>query len=479
VSDPLALVPLAAGAHGGRIDGVETRQLIAAGLTLLARCAPLVRALSGRRSAVLLPASAAYLTALAASEGRGAVLLNPLATSHEIVWQLEDAGVGAVFTIRPLASRLPAKMARVLLDDAPRSATFAHGENERQVDLGSHAGLELAGDPDVPGRGEEAVIVYTSAMAGVPLGAILTHRNLLANARSTIEAGQLSTHDHALAVLPASHLFGLTVTLLAPLLAGGQVTTMERFNPVRALELLDCGGITMLVGVPAVFAGLLAALDRRGGGLDTNASTLRLCICGGAPLAPQLQERWEEMTGVALRQGYGLTEAGPVCLFNRVDHPNRPGALGMPMPGVRVTIRDPGSSEEVPPGTTGEISVAGENVFAGYVSGGTDGLRMHGEWLHTGDLGEANANGVVVFRGWQKAMFTRNGFNIYPRELERAVRGLEGVRAVTVRAIPHPAREHDIALDVVGTVEVEEVRRWCEERLSSYKQPSEIRIIPP
>jgi long-chain acyl-CoA synthetase len=479
VSDPLALVPLAAGAHGGRVDGLEAGQMVAAGLMLLARCAPLVRALSGRRSAVLLPTSAACLTALAASEGRGAVLLNPLATSHEIAWQLEDSGVGAVFTIRPLASRLPTNMVRVLLDEAPRSATVAAHGNERHVDLGSHIGLELAGNPGVPGRDEEAVIVYTSAMAGVPLGAILTHRNLLANARSTIEAGQLNSRDHALAVLPASHLFGLTVTMLAPLLAGGQVTTMERFNPVRTLELLEHGGISMLVGVPAVFAGLLAALERRGTGLDATASTLRLCICGGAPLAPHLQQRWEDFTGVPLRQGYGLTEAGPVCLFNRVDHPNRPGALGRPMPGVRVTIRDPGSSEEMPLETTGEISVAGENVFAGYVSGAEHGLRMHGEWLHTGDLGEADADGVVAFRGWRKAMFTRNGFNIYPRELERVVRELDGARAVTVRAIPHPAREHDIALDVIGTVEAEEVRRWCEERLSSYKQPSEIQIIPP
>lgn len=475
MSDPLALVPLAAGAYGGRVDDFEARQLVAAGLTLLARSAPLVRALAGRRSAILLPTSPAYLVALAASEGRGAALLNPVSTAHELSYQLDDAGVGTVFTNRALASRLPASMPRVILDDAPRSATFIREGGEHEVDLGSHSGLELSGDPDVPGRDEEAVIVYTSAMAGFPLGAILTHRSLLANARATIEAGGLTSADHALSVLPSSHLFGLTVTVLAPLLAGGRVTTMDRFNPVRAIELIESGGITMLVGVPAVYAGLLTALERRGAGLS--GGSLRLCICGGAPLDPRLQERWHQLTGVELRQGYGLTEAGPVCLFNRMDQPNRRGVLGIAFPGVRITIRDPGAGTEMPRGTTGEICVAGESVFAGYVAGGERGLQRRGEWLHTGDLGEMDHAGAVIFRGVLKAMFTRNGFNIYPREVERVILALPGVRSAMVRAVPHPVREHDIAIDVIGSTTVDDVRRWCEERLAGYKQPSEIQVI--
>ncbi len=475
MSDPLALVPLAAGAYGGRVDDLEARQLVAAGLTLLGRCAPLVRALSGRRSAILLPTSPAYLVALAASDGRAAVLLNPIGTAHELRYQLEDAGVGAAFTTRLLASRLPPSMPRVLLDDAPRSATFVREGGEHEVDLGSHVGLELSGDPDVSGREEEAVIVYTSAMAGYPLGAILTHRNLLANARATIEAGELTSADHALSVLPSSHLFGLTVTVLAPLLAGGRVTTMERFNPVRAIELLENEGITMLVGVPAVYAGLATALERRDAGLSKGS--LRLCICGGAPLDARLQERWHKLTGVELRQGYGLTEAGPVCLFNRSGLPNRRGALGTAFPGVRVTIRDPASSIEMPRGTTGEICVAGENVFSGYVAGGESGLQRRGEWLHTGDLGEMDADGVVVFRGVIKAMFTRSGFNIYPRELERVILALPGVRSAIVRAIPHPSRENDLVIDVIGDATVDDVRRWCEDLLAGYKQPSEIQVI--
>jgi long-chain acyl-CoA synthetase len=472
VSDPLALLPLAAAAGGGSINDVPAPQLVAAGLTLLQRCAPLVRALDGRRSAILLPAGPAYLTALAASDGRGAVLVNPLAAPTEIAMQFADANVGAAFTVAALAERLPAGVPRVLLDDAPRTARYVSGGASRDVDLGSHHGLALHGEPGVEGRDEEAAVVYTSGMAGRPLGAILTHRNLLANAWSTVKAvGQHHDH-HVLALLPFSHLFGLTVTGIAPLLAGARVTAVERFQAPRAAELLATAGITEVVGVPAVFRALLAAIERRRAGVGA----LRVCICGGAPLPRDLQDRWFDVTGVELRQGYGLTEAAPVCLFNRPDRPNARGTMGTAFPDVEVTIREPfaggaAATPALPAGRPGEICVRGANVFRGYVSGGEAGLTVRDGWLYTGDRGVMDAAGAVTFAGVIKPMFTRNGFNIYPEEIRRAVRELPGVRDVVVRAMPEPTREHDIGLEVHGAVTADEVRAWCETRLSGYKQP--------
>ena len=475
MTDPLALLPLALAAGGGTVDGHDTARLVAAGVTLLQRSAALVRALAGRRSALLLPTSPQFLVGLAASEGRGAVLVNPLAAPAEIAYQLRDANVGAVFTVSSLAARLPDDVVRVLLDDAPRSARVLAGGASTDVDLGSHFGLHLEGERAATGRDEEAAIVYTSAMAGRPLGAIVTHRNLLANARSTIEAAELTPLDHSLAVLPFAHLFGLTVTGNGPLLHGARVTTMARFNPVSTIDTIRDAEVTMFTGVPAVFAGLLAALERKGGRLD--APALRLCICGGAVLPVALQDAWFEATGVELRQGYGLTEAGPVCLFNRVQRPNRRGALGAPFPGVEVELRDPVTSAPRPRGAEGEICVRGENVFAGYVGGARDGLAVRDGWLHTGDLGVENGDGTVTFRGLCKPMFTRNGFNVYPREVELAIAELPGVRAVRVRAIPNPVRENDIGVEIEGTVTEAEVRAWCEARLSAYKVPSEISVV--
>jgi long-chain acyl-CoA synthetase len=476
MSDPLAVLPLAAAAAGGRIDAHDAPRLVAAGVTLLRRSAALVRALQGRRAAILLPTSPAFLTALAASEGRGAVLVNPLAAPPEIAYQLRGADVGAVFTTAALASRLPDGVPHVLLDDAPRAARVVANGETRELSLETPLGdaLDLAGSADAEGRDEEAAVVYTSAMEGRPLGAILTHRNLLANARATIEAADITSAEHALAVLPFSHLFGLVVSGLAPLLAGARVTTMERFHPLKAVDLLEREAVTLLVGVPAVFAALAQAVERRGGRLD--APALRLCICGGAPLPVALQARWEALAGVALRQGYGLTEAGPVCLFNRVSLPNRLGTLGVPFPGVDVEVRDAATGAPIPDGAEGELCVRGPNVGPGYV-GGARGLGRHGEWLRTGDRGARNRDGTFTFRGLVKPMFTRNGFNIYPREIEQAVLELPGVRAVTVRAVPDAAREHDIGLEVAGDVTDDDVRRWCAERLSAYKQPSDVTIV--
>ncbi|MGZ8491709.1 MAG: AMP-binding protein [Gemmatirosa sp.] len=476
MTDPLAVLPLAAAAGGGRLDTYDAAQLVAAGLTLLRRSAAVVRALQNRRSAILLPTSPAFLVALAASEGRGAVLVNPLAALPEIAYQIADSDVGVVFTSTALAARVPAGVTLVLLDDAPRMARVVVDGTARDVALDSHQGdaLDLVGSTDTEGRDEEAAIVYTSAMAGRPLGAVLTHRNLISNARATIEAAEITTAEHALAVLPFSHLFGLVVSGLAPLLAGGRVTTMERFHPIRAVDVMEREGITLLVGVPAVFAALVQAIERGGGRLE--APALRLCICGGAPLPVALQERWHAVTGVELRQGYGLTEAGPVCLFNRVALPNRLGTMGVPLPGVEVAVRDPSDGAPLDVGREGEICVRGPNVSPGYVRDGALGLGRHGDWLRTGDLGRQRDDGAIEFRGLCKPMFTRNGFNIYPREIERTVLEMPGVRAATVRPIPEPSREHDIGLDVSGDVTVDAVREWCAERLSAYKQPSEVVI---
>jgi long-chain acyl-CoA synthetase len=472
VPDPLSLLPLALAAHGGRVDGYESQQLVAAGLTLLQRSAPLVRALAGRRSAILLPTSPAFVTALAASDGRGAVLINPLASATEVAYQLRDADVGAVFTISALADRVPAGVAIVLLDDAPKGATVVAAGASRQVDLGSHFGLSLEGDPQAPGLHEEVAIVYTSAMAGTPLGAILTHRNLLSNARGSAQAAGNTSGDVVLSVLPMSHLFGLVVATAAPLLSAARVVTMPRFSASDAWRLVHGEGVTEIVGVPAMYHAMLAAAERTGGARD---HTLRLCICGGAPLPRDLQDRWAEATGVELRQGYGLTESGPVALFSRADAPNVRGSIGTDLPGAEVSIRDTAGAP-LPTGQPGEICVRGPGVSPGYVSGGEHGLRRQDGWLHTGDLGSRNADGTVSFAGVARAMFTHAGFNVYPREIERVIGGMPGVAGVEVRGEPDPVREHQVVARVSGAVDAEAVSRWCADHLAVYKRPARIEI---
>jgi long-chain acyl-CoA synthetase len=250
---------------------------------------------------------------------------------------------------------------------------------------------------------------------------------------------------------------------------------MARFNPIAAVDVLREGGITEFVGVPAVFATMLTAIERKGGTLGADA--LRLCISGGAELPVALQDRWYDVTGVELRQGYGLTESAPVCLFNRVSLSNRRGTLGVPFPGCEVTVRDPIGGGELAAGTPGEICVRGDTVFGGYVRNGADGLQVVDGWLRTGDKGVVNADGTVSFLGLLKNMFTRNGFNVYPREIERVISAMPGVTMARAFAIPEPRSENEVGLEVSGAVTDAEVRAWSEGRLSAYKQPAVIRVV--
>ena len=298
MSDPFALLPLAVAAGGGRLDTDDSAALVAAGVTLLQRSAPLVRALSGARAAVLLPSGPAFLTALAASDGRGALLLDPQSAPDDITWQLSDAGVGAVFTLHHLAGRLPADMPVALLDDAPRTARVIIPGRTQDVDLGSHHGLALEGTTGSDGRDEECVAVYSD-----PLHAegsrrqrlVLSHRDLLADARAAIAELLLTPVDHTLVALPVSNPLALTLGLVAPLLAGGSVTMAPDVRGEALLRTLESGTVTVLVTVAAVYHEVLVHLAERG---DTwRATSLVTCLCGGGPIDPALAARWQDTTG--------------------------------------------------------------------------------------------------------------------------------------------------------------------------------------
>jgi hypothetical protein len=214
--DPLALLPYALAAGGGRVGSYETATLVAAGLTLLQRSAPLVRALSGRRAGLLLRSGPEWVVALAASEGRGAVVLDPLANREEMVTHITTHGIGAVFTTTTLAERLPADIPIVLLDEAPARARIVLGDRDATVDLGSHFGLDLAGDTTVQGA-EEECLVYAAQ------GTVHTHRQLLTEARRDMERHQFTPVDRTVTLVPLSTPGTLSGGLIAPLLAGGFV----------------------------------------------------------------------------------------------------------------------------------------------------------------------------------------------------------------------------------------------------------------
>ncbi len=300
MSNPLALVPLALAAGHGHAgpsldDSFEAQQLVAAGLTLLQRSAPLVRALAGRRSMILLPASPLFLTALAASDGRGAVLCPADESPDEILHRCRDANVGAVLTLEALADRLPVHLPAVFLDDAPRSARVVTPDRTQIVDLGSHHGLALEGERDAPGRDEEIVVVQH---AGVRRS--VTHRDLLADARGAADALDYVEEDRVLCLVPCDDLVALTVGLAAPLLVGARVTATSVLPALRRI-LHD---VSVIVASAEQFVAI--ARDATPGSpanQTTDERSLKLCICVGMPPAEELSASWERLTGVPLSAG--------------------------------------------------------------------------------------------------------------------------------------------------------------------------------
>ena len=295
MTDPLSLLPLAIAARGGVIDGHPASQWVAAGLTLLQRSAPLVRALAGRRSAILLPTSAHFLTALAASEGRSALLLPTHASSDELRAQLSLADVGALFTLSTFLSRVP-DVPVVLLDGAPRHAQLRAGDRSRDIDLGSHFPLDLEGDPDARGSDEEVAVLYAQLSSGAHQPSYVSHRELLARGRELCRAASLTADDRVLAALSWSDLQGLLLGAVAPLLCGASVFTLRAPDPDAVRNAIARDGITTLVGAPELFAALLEASRPA-----TAWASLRACLAPRGPdSTADLASRWEAATGVPL-----------------------------------------------------------------------------------------------------------------------------------------------------------------------------------
>jgi long-chain acyl-CoA synthetase len=310
--------------------------------------------------------------------------------------------------------------------------------------------------------GDTAVIVYTSGTTGQPKGAELTHANLAHNARATKELFAFEPDDAVLGALPLTHAFGQTCTLNAAILAGARIILVPR------VESLD--GATVLVGVPSMYARVLA--DAGGGPLRT--LSLRMCISGGAPLAPELLDAWEAASGTRLLEGYGLTETSPVASFNRPGDRRRPGSIGTPIAGVEMRLID-ASADGV-----GEIAIRGPNVMKGYWNrpDETRAVLSDDGWLRTGDLARIDDDGAFRIVGRSKELIIRDGRNVHPREIEDVLNGHPDVLEAAVLGVPDRlVGEEVVACVVLGrgaSVTEEQLRDYVRDRVADSKYPRRV-----
>ncbi len=453
----------------------------------------------GERLAVLLPncpqLAASYYAILAA--GGVAVLLNPLLSPKEIAYQINDAGCRWLVVLDHLLPKLEAAAEAVRLEEImvtglaealPWPLSWLYPFKARRQGLATGfapapgrqrfqdllAAAPLAELPQLDPEGP-AVLQYTGGTTGIPKAAVLSHRNLLANVAQInawlprIKYGA----ERVVGLIPFFHSFGLTVCLNWPVSQAGKVLILPKFDIKTFVALLRKHRPTVLPGVPTLFVALInhPALP----GLDF--SQMWACISGSAPLPLEVRDRFEQLTGCRIMEGYGLTEAGPVTHLNPYQGERPPGSMGLPFPSTRARIMDAETGlHDLPPGEVGELVLEGPQVMSGYWRRPEESaLVLRDGWLFTGDLAKMDENGYFYIIDRKKDLIIDAGFKIYPREVEEVLYQHPRVQEAVAYGMPDPYRGELVKVVIVprpgAELTAEEIVEYCTPRLAAYKVP--------
>jgi len=326
---------------------------------------------------------------------------------------------------------------------------------------------------DVADRAEDdtAVILYTSGTTGKPKGAELTHTNLRRNVEVATGLFDLGEDAVTLGALPLFHSFGQTCGLNATISGGGTLTLIPRFDPVKALEIIQRDKVTIFEGVPTMYAAILNVPDAG----DYDTSSLQICVSGGAAMPVEIMRGFEEKFGCKVLEGYGLSETSPVASFNHPDRERKPGSIGTPVDGVEMKLADEDSG-------VGEIAIRGHNVMKGYWRNpeATADVMRDG-WFHTGDMARVDDDGYFFIVDRKKDMIIRGGYNVYPREIEEVLYEHPAVREAAVVGVPHDELGEEVgaavALKEGATADPDELRAFVKDQVAAYKYPRQIWFV--
>jgi long-chain acyl-CoA synthetase len=321
-----------------------------------------------------------------------------------------------------------------------------------------------------------AVILYTSGTTGVPKGVMLSHKNLYSNAVSCASFADILPNDVGLQVLPLSHSYGLTV-MNAGFMFNNKNVLLRWFDLEQTFKLIEKYKVTGFAGVPAMFAIMLNSPLAE----QYDLSSLRSCGSGSAPLPLEVLRGFQDKFGCPVREGYGLSEAAPVVSAHRPDRPQKPGSIGIPIPGVAVRIVDDGD-KDVPNGEIGELIVKGPNISPGYYKMPEEtGKTFRNGWLYTGDMARMDEDGYLYIVERKKDLIIRGGFNIYPRDVEEVLFEHPAVLDVAVIGLPDPIMGEEVKAFVVlksgQSVTEQEIIAHCQDRLGKYKCPKYIAFL--
>jgi long-chain acyl-CoA synthetase len=393
------------------------------------------------------------------------VPMNVLLKRREVAFYLKDSGAKLMFAWD---------------DDADAGAQEAGaecivvkpGEFEEMV-----AGVEprrevVDRDPD-----DTAVILYTSGTTGTPKGAELTHNNLTENCKITRDMFGIGGDVVTLGALPLFHSFGQTCSMNATIAAGGTLSLIPRFDPGKALEIIERDKINLFQGVPTMYSAIL----HYEGHDKVDTSSLELCVSGGSAMPVELMRGFEDAFGCKILEGYGLSESSPVASFNRPDRERKPGSIGIPIEGVEMKVVDD-DDNEVSQGDVGEIVIRGHNVMKGYWNKpDATGDTLRDGWLHTGDMAKVDEDGYFFIVDRKKDLIIRGGYNVYPREIEEVLYEHPAVREAAVIGIADDKLGEEVGAAVAlkdgEDASAQELRDFVKEQVAAYKYPRRVWFV--
>ncbi len=430
----------------------------------------------GDKAALMLPNTPEFpITYFACQKlGAVAVTLNVMSTAYELQYLLDNSDAKALVT--------SAQSARRFEEIKDRLATCRHllltemDEGPLSLKKALEAG-PFEFEPSDAAEDDPAVMIYTSGLTGKPLGAVLTHGNLISQSRLLADLFDGSEKDTGLSLIPLFHSFGAVANMLNPILMGACAVMLDAFSIDSIFKAIETEKITYMTAVPRVYLGMLL----QEGTEKYDMSSLKYCVTGGSAMPPAYMPQFEKKFRVPIREGYGLTEASPVCSVTRLHMQQKPGSIGVPIPGVEARIVDD-TERELPRGEIGELIVRGPNVMPGYYKDpeATAAVIRNG-WLHTGDLALIDADGHIFLKGRKKRMIITSGFNVYPREVEIVLNMHPIVAESKVIGKSDLMRGEVVKALVVkkegASADEKAILKHCRTYLSSYKIPREIEFV--
>ena len=325
------------------------------------------------------------------------------------------------------------------------------------------------------------VLQYTGGTTGVSKGAMLTHGNLAWNVAQTKEWFTVfeEGREVMLTALPLFHVFGLTVAMNWPLaFAATLVLVPDPRDVTKIVEVIEKHRITVVPAVPAIFN----AINHFKGIEERDLTSVKACFSGSAPLAVDVLERFESLTGARILEGFGLTETSPVTHVNPLGGERKVGSIGLPISNTDCRIVDVDSGDDLPTGEAGELLIRGPQVMSGYLNRPDETANaLDDGWFATGDLATVDEDGYFRIVGRKKDMIIAGGYNIYPDEIDDVLMAHPDVLEAATIGVPHEKRGENVKSFVVAregtSPTAETIEEWCRERLAAYKVPREFEFI--